>query len=141
AGAWPLHLWLPAAHTAAPSHVSALVSGVVIKTGIYGLLRASLLIGPLPMACGAALLGIGILSALLGVLAALAQHELKTLLAWHSIENIGIILIGVGLGSMALSAGRPAVAAIAFAGALLHAAHPAPFPSLPSASARALRTA
>src|SRR5437879_13119631 len=95
AGAWPLHVWLPAAHPVAPSHVSALLSGVVIKTGIYGLLRASLLIGPLPMACGAALLGIGILSALLGVLAALAQHELKTLLAWHSIENIGITLIGV----------------------------------------------
>ena len=138
AGAWPLHVWLPAAHPVAPSHVSALLSGVVIKTGIYGLLRASLLIGPLPMACGAALLGIGILSALLGVLAALAQHELKTLLAWHSIENIGIILIGVGLGSMALSAGRPAVAAIAFAGALLHVVNHALFKSLLFLSAGAV---
>src|SRR3989475_6115665 len=90
------------------------------------------------MACGAALLGIGILSALLGVLAALAQHELKPLLAWHSIENIGIILVGVGLGSMALSAGRPAVAAIAFAGALLHVVNHALFKSLLFLSAGAV---
>ncbi len=138
AGAWPLHIWLPAAHPVAPSHISALLSGLVIKAGIYGILRASLLIGRVPMACGAALLGIGVASAVLGVLAALAQHELKRLLAYHSIENIGIILIGAGLGSMALTAGRPAVAAIAFAGALLHVVNHALFKSLLFLSAGAV---
>ncbi len=130
AGMWPLHVWLPEAHPVAPSHVSAILSGLVIKVGIYGILRSSILIGPLPIACGAVLLLLGVASALLGVLAALAQHELKRLLAYHSIENIGIILIGAGLGSMALSAGRPAVAAIAFAGALLHVVNHALFKSL-----------
>jgi hydrogenase-4 component B len=130
AGAWPLHVWLPEAHPVAPSHVSALLSGLVIKTGIYGMLRSSILVGPVPAACGAALLAVGVASALLGVLGALAQHELKRLLAYHSIENIGIILIGVGLGSMALAAGRPAVAALAFAGALLHVVNHALFKSL-----------
>jgi len=138
AGAWPLHIWLPAAHPVAPSQISALLSGLVIKTGIYGLLRATLLIGRVPMTCGAVLLGIGVASAVLGVLAALAQHELKRLLAYHSIENIGIILIGAGLGSMALAAGRPAVAAIAFAGALLHVVNHALFKSLLFLSAGAV---
>jgi len=130
AGMWPLHVWLPAAHPVAPSHVSALLSGLVIKVGIYGLLRASILVGPVPIACGAALLFAGVASALLGVLAALAQHELKRLLAYHSIENIGIILMGAGLGSMAVSAGRPAIAAIALSGALLHVVNHALFKSL-----------
>ena len=138
AGMWPLHIWLPAAHPVAPSHVSALLSGLVIKVGIYGILRSSTLIGPVPMACGAALLFAGMASALLGVLAALAQHELKRLLAYHSIENIGIILMGAGLGSMSLSAGRPAVAAIAFAGALLHVVNHALFKSLLFLSAGAV---
>ncbi|MGZ6123576.1 MAG: proton-conducting transporter transmembrane domain-containing protein [Myxococcales bacterium] len=138
AGAWPLHVWLPAAHPVAPSHVSALLSGLVIKTGIYGILRSSILIGPVPIACGATLLALGVASALLGVLAALAQHELKRLLAYHSIENIGIILMGAGLGSMALAAGRPAVAAIAFAGALLHVTNHALFKSLLFLSAGAV---
>ena len=130
AGAWPLHVWLPAAHPVAPAHVSALMSGIVIKTGIYGLLRAILLIGPLPVSCGLWLLGAGVASALLGVLSALAQHELKRLLAYHSIENIGIILMGAGVGLLALSTGHPAVAALGFAGALLHVTNHALFKSL-----------
>ncbi len=130
AGAWPFHVWLPAAHPVAPSHVSALLSGIVIKTGIYGLLRASLLLGPLPASCGLFLLGAGVVSALLGVLSALAQHELKRLLAYHSIENIGIILMGVGVGLAALSLHKPAVAALGFAGALLHVTNHALFKSL-----------
>ncbi|MGZ6124435.1 MAG: proton-conducting transporter transmembrane domain-containing protein, partial [Myxococcales bacterium] len=138
AGMWPLHVWLPEAHPVAPSHVSALLSGLVIKAGIYGILRSSTLIGTVPMACGATLLALGVASALLGVLAALAQHELKRLLAYHSIENIGIILMGAGLGSMALTAGRPAVAAIAFAGALLHVVNHALFKSLLFLSAGAV---
>ena len=130
AGAWPFHVWLPAAHPVAPSHVSALMSGIVIKTGIYGLLRALLLIGPLPVGCGMALLGAGAASALLGVLSALAQHELKRLLAYHSIENIGIILMGAGVGLLGISTGHPAVAALGFAGALLHVTNHALFKSL-----------
>jgi len=130
AGAWPFHVWLPAAHPVAPSHVSAFLSGIVIKTGIYGLLRASLLLGPLPTRCGLVLLGLGVASALLGVLSALAQHELKRLLAYHSIENIGIILMGTGVGLAALSLHRPAVAALGFAGALLHVTNHALFKSL-----------
>jgi len=130
AGAWPLHVWLPAAHPVAPSHVSGLLSGIVIKAGIYGLLRTLPLLGPLPAGCGLALLIAGVASALLGVLSALAQHELKRLLAYHSIENIGIILIGAGAGFIALGAGRPVVAALGFAGALLHVANHALFKAL-----------
>jgi formate hydrogenlyase subunit 3/multisubunit Na+/H+ antiporter MnhD subunit len=97
AGLVPLHFWLPGAHASAPSHVSGLMSGVMIKTGIYGLLRVISLVGGVPAWWGWAVLALGILSGVLGVLWALAQHDLKRLLAYHSIENIGIILLGVGL--------------------------------------------
>ena len=141
AGAWPLHVWLPAAHPVAPSHVSAFLSGVVIKTGIYGILRACLLLAPLPAGCGIALLALGAASALLGVLSALAQHELKRLLAYHSVENIGIILIGAGVGVIALAAHNPAVAALGFAGALLHVTNHALFKSLLFLAAGAVKKA
>src|SRR5262249_55580218 len=92
AGIVPLHVWLPMAHPVAPSHVSALMSGVVIKMGIYGLLRVTLdLLGGGPVWWGGIVLGVGALSALLGVLYALMEHDLKRLLAYHSVENIGII--------------------------------------------------
>ena len=141
AGAWPVHVWLPAAHPVAPSHVSALLSGIVIKTGIYGILRASILLGVLPIGCGITLLVLGVASALLGVLLALTQHELKRLLAYHSIENIGIILIGVGVGLAALSVRKPAVAALGFAGALLHVTNHALFKSLLFLAAGAVKRA
>ncbi len=141
AGAWPLHVWLPVAHPVAPSHISALLSGIVIKTGIYGLLRASLLLGPLPASCGVWLLAAGVASALLGVLSALAQHELKRLLAYHSIENIGIILIGAGVGLIGLALHQPAVAALGFAGALLHVTNHALFKSLLFLAAGAVKKA
>src|SRR5213596_1005913 len=97
AGIIPLHIWLPMAHPVAPSHVSAVMSGVVIKMGIYGFVRVLLdLMGGGPVWWGAVVLGAGSVSALLGVLYALMEHDLKRLLAYHSVENIGIILIGVG---------------------------------------------
>src|SRR5262250_3302713 len=101
AGIIPLHVWLPRAHPAAPSHVSALMSGVMIKLGIYGLIRVLFdLLGGGPAWWGGVLLAVGSVSALLGVLYALVEHDLKRLLAYHSVENIGIILIGLGAGSL-----------------------------------------
>jgi formate hydrogenlyase subunit 3/multisubunit Na+/H+ antiporter MnhD subunit len=130
AGLVPLHFWLPGAHASAPSHVSALMSGVMIKTGIYGLLRVISLIGGVPAWWAWAVLALGGLSGVLGVLWALAQHDLKRLLAYHSIENIGIILLGVGAGALGIAYGRPAVALLGFAGAVLHTANHAVFKSL-----------
>ncbi|HEX9106360.1 MAG TPA: proton-conducting transporter membrane subunit, partial [Longimicrobiales bacterium] len=98
AGLAPLHVWLPDAHPAAPSHVSAVMSGVMIKTGIYGILRATTLLGAPAWWWGASLLGVGIATSLVGVLFALAQHDLKRLLAYSSVENVGIIAMGMGMG-------------------------------------------
>lgn len=130
AGLVPLHFWLPPAHSAAPSHVSALMSGIVIKTGIYGLLRVVLLLGGAPAWWGWVVLGIGVASAVLGVLWALAQHDMKRLLAYHSVENIGIILMGIGVGVLGAAHGAPVVAVLGFAGGLLHTVNHALFKSL-----------
>jgi len=120
AGFIPLHVWLPEAHPAAPSHVSALMSGVMIKMGIYGLLRMITLLGPPPVWWGYLMIGIGLTSGILGVLFALAQHDLKRLLAYHSVENIGIIALGIGVGLVGLSTGSTLLAVLGFAGGLLH---------------------
>ena len=120
AGFWPVHVWLPDAHPAAPSHVSALRSGVMIKMGIYGLLRTLTFLGAPPLWWGVLLVGIGIVSGLVGVLYALAQHDLKRLLAYHSVENIGIIALGVGVGLIGQSRGDGTVTFLGYAGALLH---------------------
>jgi len=130
AGAVPLHFWLPGAHAAAPSHVSAVLSGVMLKAGIYGLLRVLLLLGPPPAWFGWTLFGLGLASGVLGVLWALAQHELKRLLAYHSVENIGIILLGMGVGVLGVVYRQPVVALLGFTGALLHALNHALFKSL-----------
>lgn len=130
AGLVPLHFWLPPAHAAAPSHVSALMSGVVIKIGIYGLLRVLWLVGTPPPWWGWTVLSIGAVSAILGVLWALAQHDIKRLLAYHSVENIGIILMAVGLGALASAYGNTALAALGYAAALLHTLNHALFKSL-----------
>ncbi|HBL15783.1 MAG: hypothetical protein A2X36_06280 [Elusimicrobia bacterium GWA2_69_24] len=130
AGFMPLHVWLPEAHPAAPSHVSALMSGVMIKTGIYGLLRMSSLLGPPPAWWGGLLIGIGLSSGVLGVLFALAQHDLKRLLAYHSVENIGIIALGLGLGLLGMSSGSCTLAALGFGGGLLHVLNHALFKGL-----------
>ncbi|HPM79917.1 MAG TPA: proton-conducting transporter membrane subunit [Candidatus Anammoximicrobium sp.] len=130
AGFMPLHVWLPEAHPAAPSHVSALMSGVMIKTGIYGLLRAWTLLGTPPAWWGWVLVAIGLSSGVLGVLFALAQHDLKRLLAYHSVENIGIIALGLGVGLLGLSAGSPTLAVLGFGGGLLHVLNHALFKGL-----------
>lgn len=120
AGFMPLHVWLPEAHPAAPTHVSAVMSGVMIKTGVYGLLRILTFLGPPPFWWGWALCGIGISSGVIGVLYALAQHDLKRLLAYSSVENMGIIALGLGVGLIGLSSGSSTLAALGFAGGLLH---------------------
>jgi hydrogenase-4 component B len=130
AGIVPLHFWLPAAHANAPSHVSALLSGIVLKLGIYGLLRIAMLLPPPPPAVGMVLLAIGAGSAVYGVLFALGQHDLKRLLAYHSVENIGIIVAGLGLALIGVSAKQPVWAALGLAGCLLHVWNHALFKSL-----------
>ena len=121
AGMMPLHFWLPDAHAHAPSHVSALLSGVVIKMGIYGLIRFGLLLLPSPpLSWGILVLTLGTISAVLGVVFAISQHDLKRLLAYHSVENIGIILMGLGMALIGVAAQRPAWTALGLAGCLLH---------------------
>jgi hydrogenase-4 component B len=130
AGVVPGHIWLPGAHAAAPSHISALLSGVMLKVGVYGLLRMVMLLGPLPVWWAWLVLLLGLLSAVLGVLWALAQHDLKRLLAYHSVENIGIILLGLGVGALGSAYQQPAVGLLGFTGALLHTLNHSLFKSL-----------
>ena len=120
AGLFPLHVWLPEAHPAAPSPVSALLSGVMIKTGIYGVVRTLTWLGASSAGFGTALLAVGVASAVVGVLLALAQRDVKRLLAYSSVENVGVIALGLGIGAVGASAGAPAVAVLGYAGALLH---------------------
>lgn len=120
AGFVPFHNWLPDAHPAAPSHVSGIMSGVMIKTGIYGILRIlSLIVAP-AVSLGYFVLIISVISALYGVLYAITQHDLKRLLAYHSIENIGIIGIGIGVGMLGLAYHCTPVAVLGFTGGILH---------------------
>ena len=119
AGLFPLHIWLPSAHANAPSHVSAILSGVTIKLGIYGLVRFSGWL-PLPAGVGWVVAVLGVVSAVLGVAFALGQHDLKRLLAYHSVENIGIILIGLGFALVAVEQGNTTWGRLALAGGLLH---------------------
>jgi hydrogenase-4 component B len=132
----PLHVWLPKAHPAAPSHASALMSGVMLKVALYGIFRFGFDLlapasGPLPASWGWTVLLAGTASAVIGVLLALQQHDLKRLLAFHSVENVGIILIGAGL-AMLLGGGRgpAALATVALAAALLHTLTHAAFKGL-----------
>ncbi|MCM1265090.1 MAG: hypothetical protein NC200_02735 [Candidatus Gastranaerophilales bacterium] len=120
AGFVPFHNWLPEAHPAAPSHVSGVMSGVMIKTGIYGILRVLALIALPSVQIGYFVLIISVISALYGVLYAITQHDLKRLLAYHSIENIGIIGIGIGTGMLGLAYNCTPVAILGFAGGILH---------------------
>jgi hydrogenase-4 component B len=120
-GLVPLHIWLPRAHPAAPSPASALLSGVMIKTAVYGLLRVGVdLLGDAALWWGLLVLLFGVASALLGVFYALAERDLKRLLAYSSVENVGIILAGVGVGMIGVAVQRPAVALLGFLAALYH---------------------
>jgi len=131
AGVIPLHVWLPEAHPVAPSNVSAIMSGVMLKTAIYGIVRVVFdLIGDFPWWWGALVLVFGLISAVLGVLYALMQHDLKRLLAYHSVENIGIILIGIGLAMIFTSFDLPLLAALALIAGLYHTLNHALFKGL-----------
>jgi hydrogenase-4 component B len=120
AGIVPLHFWLPGAHANAPSHVSALLSGAMLKVGIYGLLRTILLLPPPPAAWGLILMAIGAGSALVGVVLAIAQADLKRALAYSSIENIGIIVTAIGLAILGRALGQPVWTAFGIAAAIAH---------------------
>ncbi len=131
AGLVPFHVWLPRAHPIAPAHVSALMSGVMIKIAIYGLVRVLVeWVGDLPTWFGAAVLVVGAASAVIGVVYAIFQHELKRLLAFHSIENVGIIVLGLGACLLLRRHGADDWAGVALAAALLHALNHAVFKSL-----------
>ena len=131
AGIVPLHIWLPAAHPVAPSNISALLSGVLIKTGIYGMTRVFFdFLGTPPNWWGVTVLTVGTISALLGVLYALMEHDLKRLLAYHSIENIGIILMGLGAALMFLHSNHPMLASLALIAGLYHTINHAIFKAL-----------
>ncbi len=120
AGIFPFHYWLPVAHAAAPSHVSSFMSGVLIKMGILGLVRMLSWIPDPPLWWGSLLVVLGAISGILGVAFALGQHDLKRLLAYHSIENIGIILLGLGIGTLGKSVGSMSVQILGYGGGLLH---------------------
>ncbi len=119
AGVFPLHVWLPSAHANAPSHVSALMSGVAIKMGIYGIVRFSGWL-PVPAGAGWLVMGLGATSASLGIAFAFAQSDFKRLLAYCSVENIGVILTGIGGALLAVRQGDAPWGRLALAGALLH---------------------
>jgi hydrogenase-4 component B len=119
AGLFPLHIWLPSAHANAPSHVSALMSGVAIKMGIYGLIRFSGWL-PVPATAGGVLMGFGAITAVLGISFALAQNDVKRLLAYCSVENVGIIAIGLGGALLGAANGDAPWGRLLLLGALLH---------------------
>jgi hydrogenase-4 component B len=121
AGIIPLHVWLPGAHANAPSHVSAILSGVLLKTGVYGLVRLTAIMPDPPPWWGATLLVAGTLSAVVAIAFAAGQHDLKRLLAYSSVENVGIITLGLGLATLGRSLHRPDWVVLGLGGSLLHA--------------------
>jgi hydrogenase-4 component B len=142
AGLVPLHVWLPLAHPAAPSHVSALMSGVMTKVAIYGFVRIVFdLTGPSAWWCSIVVLAVGSVSAVLGVLSALMQRDLKRLLACSTIENVGIVFIALGLTLAFKASGMTAAAALSFTAALLHVLNHSLFKSLLFFAAGAVLTA
>jgi hydrogenase-4 component B len=130
AGFVPFHTWLPYAHPAAPSHVSGLMSGVLIKLGIYGILRMLLLVKVDYLLVGSIILLLSVITGIYGVMLAILQHNLKKLLAYHSIENIGIIGIGIGLGAIGKGLNNSFLEFAGFAGALMHTLNHSLFKSL-----------
>jgi len=120
AGIMPLHIWLPSAHANAPSHVSALLSGVMLKIGIYGILRVVSFFPGQPLWWGGLLTAAGLTSALMGISIASAQKDIKRLLAYSSIENLGIITAGIGMALVGQSTANPRLAYLGLAGALFH---------------------
>lgn len=130
AGVMPLHLWLPGAHANAPSHVSAVMSGVMLKMGIYGIIRMTALLPVTTAWWGGAVLIAGAISGVAGIAFAIGQHDIKRILAYSSIENIGIILIGIGLALLGRALNQPAWILLGLAGGLLHVWNHSLFKSL-----------
>lgn len=130
AGFIPFHTWLPEAHPAAPSHISGIMSGVMIKMGIYGIVRVLLNIQSGFFEIGLFILIVSVISGIYGVMQAIVQHDLKKLLAYHSIENIGIIGIGLGLGCLGIATGNAMLALLGLCGGLLHVLNHSLFKSL-----------
>ncbi|MDA8137060.1 MAG: proton-conducting transporter membrane subunit, partial [Desulfobacteraceae bacterium] len=130
AGVFPFHAWLPHAHPAAPSHISALMSGVMIKTGVYGIVRLYHLLAWHTPLFGQIVIIAGMITGILGVIYALGQQDIKRMLAYSSVENIGIILIALGLGMIGVAAGQPLIAVLGFAGGFLHVLNHSLFKSL-----------
>lgn len=130
AGIMPFHVWLPSAHANAPSHVSAVMSGIILKIGIYGILRLLSFFRDIPLWWGITILTVGVVSGVLGVVFAIAQHDLKRLLAYHSIENIGIIMMGIGISLIGISEKSSILIMLGMAGALLHVMNHATFKAL-----------
>ena len=120
AGFIPLHSWLPQAHPAAPSHISGVMSGVIVKLGIYGILRMVFLLKQDYMVIGETIISISLITGLYGILNASVHRDFKKMLAYCTIENIGIIGIGIGLGLMGIGSGIPILIVLGFAAALLH---------------------
>lgn len=130
AGFVPFHTWLPLAHPAAPAHISGVMSGVIIKIGIFGILRMVTIIHTDYTLIGYFVLVVSVITGVYGVMLAIVQHNLKRLLAYHSIENIGIIGIGIGLGCLGVGMKNPALFLLGFSGALLHTLNHSLFKSL-----------
>lgn len=130
AGIMPLHIWLPSAHANAPSHISAAMSGVILKVGVYGLFRTLSFFHGVPLWWGCIVLALGVISGVAGVAFAIGQHDLKRLLAYHSIENIGIIFMGLGVALIGQNIGSKATMLLGMSGALLHVLNHAIFKAL-----------
>lgn len=130
AGLMPLHFWLPSAHAMAPSHVSAIMSGVLIKSGVYGLLRITWMFPNSPLWWGGLILALGVVSAVLGIVFAASQNDLKRLLAYSSIDNMGVVAVGLGLALLGRSLNQPAWMVLGLGGALFHVWNHAIFKSL-----------
>ncbi|MFH0758993.1 MAG: proton-conducting transporter membrane subunit [Bacteroidota bacterium] len=130
AGFVPFHTWLPLAHPAAPAHISGVMSGVIIKIGIFGILRMITLIHTDYTFIGYFVLAVSVITGVYGVMLAIVQHNLKRLLAYHSIENIGIIGMGMGLGCLGMGTDNPVLIGLGFGGALLHTLNHSLFKSL-----------
>jgi len=130
AGFMPFHFWLPKAHPIAPSFLSAFLSGVIIKLGIYGIIRSTLFLDSIPEFFAWIVITVSLFSAIMGVWYALAQHDIKRLLAYHSVENIGIIGLGIGIGLLGTAKNLPSIQVLGYGGALLHTLNHAIFKSL-----------
>lgn len=138
AGIMPFHVWLPGAHSNAPSHVSAVLSGVMLKMGIYGIIRMTGLFPSNEAWWGTVLLVLGVFTGVAGIAFALGQQDIKRVLAYSSIENIGIVCIGLGLALMGRTLGKPEMVLLGFAGALFHVFNHGFFKSLLFFSAGAI---